>query len=300
MRRPCPICGSTQAADWGRKGAMRLVCCARCSLVFEGSPAAEFRDGTFYENTGAEFYLSPDKLRGDHSPVRYRREIRLLREFCPRGRILDIGCGTGGFLHQLSQAHPGDYEVVGSDIAGPALDHAEGLGIPILRGDLAVTLPGQPLFDAVTFWAVLEHLPDPAALLTIASRALKPGGICIALVPNVDSLAIRCLGVKYRYILPQHLNYFSGATLRALFAKLPGMRVMDTRWTHFNPVVLWQDWRGHEELASDENRARLLAKTNALKADRRWTPLRWAYQGVEGLLAIAHLADNVVVIARKT
>lgn len=269
-------------------------------MVFQTTLPAEFQSGEFYEQAGAAFYLSPDKLGSDHSPVRYERELRLFTRLVSGGDVLDIGCGTGGFLQQLTTRFPGRYVAVGTDVAGPALDHAESLGLKIHRGSfLDGRLPDRA-FDALTFWAVLEHLAEPRAFLREANRVLRPGGLCFALVPNMNSLAVRLLGMRYRYILPQHLNYFSPATLVRLFESAGGWQVNSRHFTHFNPLVVWQDWRKSNPVVSDEERAELLARTTAMKQRRGLAPLKWLYRGVEALLAALHMTDNVVVVARKT
>ena len=86
-------------------------------------------------------------------------------------------------------------------------------GLPSSRGDFLEQEFGGRKFDAVTFWAVLEHLAAPQEFLAKAASVLKPSGLCFVLVPNMKSLAARMLGARYRYIYPQHLNYFTRATL---------------------------------------------------------------------------------------
>lgn len=296
--RACPACGSRDTIPCLRKESMCLVRCGRCGMVLQDPLQVEFAVGDYYEGQGAQYYLSPDKLRSDHSPVRYERELRLLRSHVPSGRILDVGCGTGGFLHQLRLRHGDAYAGVGNDIAGPAVDHAEALGIRVHRGPLSA-LSADPPFDVVTFWAVLEHLPDPGGFLDEAHRLLRPGGTCIALVPNFRSLAVRLAGPRYRYILPQHVNYFDVTTLSGLFTRRPGFEVVARHGTHFNPVVIAQDLRRPRGFVPDSQRGRLLARTNALKANPLLAPLHAVYRGMEALLGAAGLTDNVVVVARR-
>lgn len=268
-------------------------------MIFESPLPTEFDSGEFYEGAGASFYLSPDKLAGDHSPVRYERELKLFRRIVAKGRVLDVGCGTGGFLHQLNQRFPGTYEVHGTDVAGPALDHAESLGIAIKRGSFLDEAFEPGSFDAVTFWAVLEHLGDPKPFLKEAARVLRSGGVCIALVPNIRSLAVRLIGTRYRYILQQHVNYFSRQTLARLADEAGDFSVEEVAFTHFNPVVIWQDWRCGGNFVSDQDRAALLKKTNSLKARRGLAPVRWAYALSEALLGTFGLTDNVAIVLRK-
>ncbi len=264
-------------------------------MIFVNPVPAEMASGIFYDHAGPE-YLSPDKLTSDYAAVRFERELRLFRAHCPRGSVLDVGCSSGGFLYQLNQRHPGDYHILGTDVSTAPLDHAAKMGVPIARGNF-LDYPFTQQFDAITFWAVMEHLFEPQKFLQRAAALLKPGGLCFILVPNMSSLAVQLLGAKYRYIFPEHLNYFTPRTLRRFVER--EFAVLNLRSTHFNPVVIWQDFRrGQREIPRAE-RSQLLARTNAAKQSPWLAPLRLAYRASEGCLAQFLLADNLVVIARK-
>lgn len=189
--------------------------------------------------------------------------------------------------------------MAGTDVTGDALDHAAGRGIHVIRTPLLS--PGFPAgpYDAVTFWAVLEHLADPLAFLRRAADLLRPGGHVFMLVPNLESLAIRLCGPRYRYVMPDHVNYFSARTLAALADREPRLRRCWLGCTHFNPVVIWQDWRGGDERVPDADRARLLRRTTALKQNPWITPIRWVYQATEAILGRLRLADNIVLVLER-
>jgi 2-polyprenyl-3-methyl-5-hydroxy-6-metoxy-1,4-benzoquinol methylase len=325
IQRPCPVCGAVQYTPHWQKGDLRIVRCLGCQMVYANPIPAGMASGEFYDTEGAGYYLSAAKLESDYADVRFERELKLFREFHPRGAVLDVGCSSGAFLFQLKRRWPGDYEVLGTDVSGAPLDYAESRGVPVLRGNFlehnfgicpglespkappAVPLPigggedgrrpGEG-FDAVTFWAVIEHLAEPKPFLEKARLILRPGGRCFVLVPNLRSLAVRLLGAKYRYVYPQHLNYFTKPTLIRLAAKA-GFALDATRFTHFNPLVIWQDWRSGGRDISNQERGELLKRTTAYKQKSSLKPLKAAYQLVEGCLAALGLADNLVVVLRK-
>ena len=294
--RLCPVCAANTNSPFLAKESVNLVRCSDCSMIFASPVAESYINGSFYEDAGRPFYLSPEKLAGDYSPVRFTRELRLFREACRSGRVLDVGCSNGAFLYHLGQRFPGDYQLFGTDVSGPALDHAESKGIKTLRSDfLASDFPERD-FDAITLWAVLEHVSEPARFVQQVVRLLRPGGVCIILVPNWNSLARRVLNARYRYILGQHLNYFDETTLRKLVAS--HFEVTRTVYTHFNPLVIKEDLRGKSE-PSSADRAHLLQKTNQMK-ERKGGLLKGAYHAAEAILSQLHLTDNFALVLRKS
>jgi 2-polyprenyl-3-methyl-5-hydroxy-6-metoxy-1,4-benzoquinol methylase len=297
VERNCPVCGGSSFAPHWHKGEQRIVRCAGCRMVYANPVPAGMASGKFYDEAGADYYLSPAKLESDYADVRFARELKLFREFCPRGAVLDVGCSSGAFLFQLRNRWPGDYEILGTDVSGAPLDYAESRGVPVVRGNFLEQDFGSGMFDAVTFWAVLEHLAEPKRFLEKAHALLKPGGLCFVLVPNCQALALGLLGTKYRYLYPQHLNYFTAETLICLGADR--FAVTEKRFTHFNPVVIWQDWRSGGREVSNAERGELLKRTTAFKQKAWMKPVKALYGLVEKSLAAFGLADNLVVVLRK-
>jgi 2-polyprenyl-3-methyl-5-hydroxy-6-metoxy-1,4-benzoquinol methylase len=298
VARTCPVCGGAEFEPHWQKGELRIVCCFGCGTVYANPAPVGMASGEYYDTEGAAYYLSPAKLESDYADVRFERELKLFREFCPRGAVLDVGCGSGAFLFQLNKHWPGDYEILGTDVSGAPLDYAESRGVPAARGKFLEMDFGGRNFDAITLWAVAEHLAEPKRFLEKANVLLKPGGVCFVLVPNLRSLAVRLLGAKYRYVYPQHLNYFSAQTLARL-SENAGFEIVATRFTHFNPVVLWQDWRGGGREVSNQERGELLKRTTALKQKAWARPLKALYGLSEKTLAALGRADNVVVVLKK-
>jgi 2-polyprenyl-3-methyl-5-hydroxy-6-metoxy-1,4-benzoquinol methylase len=266
-------------------------------MIYANPVPVEFVSGDYYDGAGQEYYLSPLKLESDYAPVRFERELRVFRRHCQRGAVLDVGCSTGAFLFQLGHRFPGCYKILGTDVSGPALNYAETRGVPVLRGNFLDLDCEAKSFDAITFWAVLEHLAEPKRFLERAWTLLRPAGLCFVLVPNMLSLAVRCLGARYRYIYPQHLNYFTHTTLARLTADQ--FSTVESRSMHFNPLVIWQDWRADREEVSNRERGELLKRTTAYKQNRFFFPAKVAYRTIEALLGKLDLADNLLVVLRK-
>jgi SAM-dependent methyltransferase len=268
-------------------------------MVYADPLDPRLASGISYAERAVPYYLSAEKLESDYAPVRFVRELRLFRAYCPGGTVLDVGCSTGAFLYQLQRRFPGDYAVVGHDVGDAVLDYAQSRGIEVLRDRFLEYGFGERRFEAVTFWAVLEHLAEPARYLNKAAAVLKPGGMCFVLVPNLGSLAMRLLGPRYRYVLPDHVNYFSADTLQSLVGREPAWSLQAVCSTHFNPLVIWQDFWNRSQNVTEGERARLLQRTTAWK-QRRWLqPLGRLYHAVEWCLGQLRLADNLVVVLRR-
>ena len=117
-----------------------------------------------------------------------------------------------------------------------------------LRGGYAINAPcaeglaqfPPKYFDACSARSYLEHEAHPLEVLKGAFRVLKPGGVLVAKVPNYACLNRAVMGRKwcgFRY--PDHLNYFTPASLRSMAAKagfavhfryLHGLPTNDNMW----------------------------------------------------------------------
>jgi ubiquinone/menaquinone biosynthesis C-methylase UbiE len=130
-----------------------------------------------------------------------------------KGRLLDVGCGSGYFLGIMRDA---GWDVLGLDNDPEAAKAARELyGVPVIVGTLQeAQLPAQS-FDALTLRHVIEHVSDPIGLLTECARVLKPGGKVTIVTPNTRSLAHRRFRDSWRGLEPpRHLYLFSADTLR--------------------------------------------------------------------------------------
>ncbi|HTT98666.1 MAG TPA: class I SAM-dependent methyltransferase [Rhizomicrobium sp.] len=152
----------------------------------------------------------------------------------PRRQLLDIGSGPGFFL-KTAQAR--GWDVTGIEPSRQAAAHARGLGMRVVEGFFnADSAPTLGRFDVVHMNNVLEHIPDPVALVSLARDLVKPSGVVCINVPNDFSpfqLAASASQSARQWWLapPHHLNYFDFTSLCGLVERL-GMRVIE-RTTSF-------------------------------------------------------------------
>ena len=107
-------------------------------------------------------------------------------------RVLDVGCGPGGLLHDMARQQPGWGALVGFDLspgmARRAAERAEGLPAGFFVGD-AQTLPfPNAWFDVVMARHMLYHVPDIDRAVAEAARVLRPGGRFLATTNGARSM----------------------------------------------------------------------------------------------------------------
>jgi SAM-dependent methyltransferase len=104
------------------------------------------------------------------------------------GRMLEIGCASGAFLHQMAGQ---GWQVQGVEFSQKAAQAAEQLGYPVHAGPLETApRPGEP-FDLIVGWMVLEHRHDPIGGLKKLGEWAKPGAWLALSVPNAASQSFR-------------------------------------------------------------------------------------------------------------
>jgi len=181
-----------------------VVECERCGLGYV-NPRPSFAEMQRYYP--AEYY-SGFAEDTDYHQRRYGRQARYL-DGVRRGedapRLLDVGCAHGDFP-RFMKARGWDVEGVEFSTATRSITDFK-----IYREDFARAPIAPSQYDAVTAWAVMEHLHDPAAYFRKVASVLRPGGIFVFLVTNFHSLASRSL---FGEDVPRHLYFFTESTVR--------------------------------------------------------------------------------------
>jgi SAM-dependent methyltransferase len=155
-----------------------------------------------------------------YEPV-YRFSVRQVQRVTGlrTGRMLDVGGGSG---HRSFFFQRAGFDVTFLDPDERALKVArERFGLKTICGLLEeVNLP-ENSFDLVTFWFVVEHLPEPQKTLKAAYKVLKPNGWVVALVPITDSWQARLFKERWHEVweAPRHVALPSTQGMKALFAK---------------------------------------------------------------------------------
>jgi SAM-dependent methyltransferase len=168
-----------------------------------------------------------------------RRQLAKLREVERRreaGKLLDVGCGKGGFLRA---ARDRGWRCFGVEISPQASDDARRMGLDVATGRFEDVHYPDGFFDVITMYHVLEHLHDPREALSKAYQLLKSEGLLVVAVPNFDSLQARIFRQRWYHLdAPRHLYHSTPRTLKMLLHEA-GFKILETRW-----FSVEQDWVG--------------------------------------------------------
>ena len=123
--------------------------------------------------------------------TRHDLVLRMLRARPHQGLLVDVGCGTGGFLRRcLNEESKSAERVLGLDVDAKSVATAQSRGVPadvIGAGGLSqYAFASRP--TAMTILDVLEHLDDPVGMLADMRAVSAPGCLLIAMVPAMKAL----------------------------------------------------------------------------------------------------------------
>ena len=163
-------------------------------------------------------------------PTYYAQERAEMRAFIPASaqRLLEIGCGAGGFVRGLKRTRSGSLHATGVEMMPNVAEVARKVFDDVLEGSVEQVLPAlaaEEPFDCIVCNDVLEHLVDPWAVLRALRPLLAPGGCVVVSLPNIrywpTASALLWHG-SWQYqndgVLDRtHLRFFTRSSLPALF-----------------------------------------------------------------------------------
>jgi SAM-dependent methyltransferase len=202
----------------------QVMRCPDCGYGWTEPRLAEDQIGQYYP---ASYLGDTHKMIAEYRSGRlqksrsWRKETekaQLLERFLQGGRILDVGCADARFLLSLRAER---WERWGVEFSTSVVETiaARFPDLRMVSRDIWATQLPEGHFDVICFWHVLEHLPAPDRVLARVRQLLRPGGLVVVSVPNVDSLQAHLFG-RYWYgfdDVPRHLHHFSPPVLARLF-----------------------------------------------------------------------------------
>ncbi|WP_025717657.1 bifunctional glycosyltransferase/class I SAM-dependent methyltransferase [Paenibacillus sp. 1-18] len=236
----CKLCGSSDTGVFHRYERFTLMGCGSCGLVFRNDVDRIQPEELIAEIYNVNWVAMRDSAAastyGDHALF----GLMLLEMFSPgKGRLLEIGSGTGEFIHAALQS---GWNAVGIE---PSIDSRayakDKYDVDLIPGywngeieedaqtqeineaqnneeDTDLSLSHQ--YEAVACWHVLEHIADPIAFLTDLREQLQPDGTLYMTVPNKNSFTNEAYGAYSPLFTEEdHLYHYSEHTLTLLLAK---------------------------------------------------------------------------------
>jgi len=254
--RDCPLCGSdpdNSNCIWIKEGLFYAKC-NECGMVYISTPLKQEILEEAYESSEAmSLWLEVLQNQEDLDREKFRYMLGHIETYIPseprRPNLLDVGASYGLFCHIAKEE---GYEATGLELSKEAYEifmrrfYEDGFGM--YKEKLEDYLNHRGLvnhFDVVTFWEVLEHIPNPSRLLVYANTTLKPGGILGILVPNLNSKTAMILHEDAKCFGANHLNYWNIDTLTKQLER-EGFEIL--HWeTLIGDVNTWHNYLNFEE-----------------------------------------------------
>lgn len=218
----CPCCGAT---------AVRLLrdpvlVCSMCGHRFMAAPPIVIYDEAYHGFSDDPYFRAKVRLE-----IRER-----IGPMLPAGaRVLDVGCGNGVFVEEAEKA---GYPALGIDTSQAAVKLCLSRG---LEARCCTLHEVTDHFDVVTMWDVIEHVVDPAALISDAHRVLRPDGILVVKTPYA-ARGVFHLRPLWPLLLqmPAHVQFFTTSSLSVLLTR-----------SGFSPTVIRAErFRGRKKVSS--------------------------------------------------
>jgi len=194
----CSISGDT----------FNLKRCLRCHAAFLSPRPTQEQlnqayDDSYYGAGETKFTGFLEKTIDYFRSARARNVSRYIK---PPAKILDIGCGSGGFIDYLIKQ---GFDGYGIELPGKAAQRAEKIpNLHLKLGPLAEEDFDEDFFDGICMWHVFEHLTEPKKTLLTVQKILKPGGYLMMSMPNIASFQSRLFRGNWLHLdPPKHLFF---------------------------------------------------------------------------------------------
>ena len=228
--KECPVCGHNHFKDFKTckdytvsKELFNIVSCESCGFKFTNPRPTQETIGAYYKSEEYVSHTNSKKgiINTIYQIVRKRtlkEKVSLINSLVPnKGKILDMGCGTGFFL----QACKNDgWKISGIEPDEDARKLAKQNTDSVINADIFCCYDELDAFDIVTTWHVVEHIHKLNESIAKVNQVLKSGGIFIIAVPNPGSKDAEMYQENWAaYDVPRHLYHFNQSSINQLLQK---------------------------------------------------------------------------------
>jgi predicted TPR repeat methyltransferase len=213
--KKCLACGDVLHSYFCTKKGHDLYRCSSCEMLSlhpVPNQTGEIYEQDYFDGSEKGYgYVNYDE---DKEPMRevFKDYLDRIEGYTKRkGILLDVGAATGFFMH-IAQGL--GWKVKGVEISKYAMMLAQKKGLDVIHGTMANVDVNMPLFDVITMWDVLEHMPDPITDLKRAREMLQNDGLLVLNTPDSGSLYAKLLGKRWHLIVPpEHIHYFNNESI---------------------------------------------------------------------------------------
>jgi len=218
----CFLCDKvSKTVIWREEGIEGLLC--DCGMVYTNQFTCPTRPEPTREYHPQHFYSLPAAFKAAWVACH-----------CPRGRLLDVGCGAGFFLAAVREH---GYEVIGLE-PNPAYDaDLAKCGIAVVHEYIEETSLHRHSFDVVYHCDLLAHFPDPIRSLSAMCELLAPRGVLCFEVGLLGGVSPSWYSLVGRIGLGQHLWLYSDLAFKRLMQKA-GLEIVHIQYFGLAPQVL--------------------------------------------------------------
>ena len=220
----CPLCGAGSQRPRQPFNGYEMAECSDCSFVYtrlRKIPASQYEEVYSQEPDYLKMVAVAERTAAGKQGVRdlrwfKRKALRWIENERPRGRLLEVGSGPGTFLLVAQRR---GWDVTGVEPTKLAADRAQSLGVNSYNGtieDFAATHDQK--FDVVTSFEVIEHVPDVLGMLAAIRSVLKPDGVFVFSVPNLDDPYTLRQTIPVN-LPPLHINFFRRQSMTVALSK---------------------------------------------------------------------------------
>lgn len=217
--QPCPLCQANESMLFHSYDTFTLVMCKSCHLIYQLQV-----DNVQPEQLINHIYDSDWVAMRDIYAMNTFKEhasfsvLLLDMFFRKKGKLLEVGSGTGEFLWLAKET---GWQVQGLEPSAVACEYAkERYGLELRNKLWELSLfEKEEKFDAIVFWHVLEHIPSPISFMKQVNSLLAPGGKVLFSLPNQHSLTNVLQGASSPlFIEEDHLIHYAKKHIEQLMA----------------------------------------------------------------------------------